>query len=169
MHVTIVHLTEDKNGTRHSEDEVFEKNEYFFPDGVTEEKEDMAKERLDGFVRWLGDAVTTGADKRDDGTDIPWLEIDATKLEPLFKPYYKDFADEVRALGECSLHDFSTNSSKLRQAMFALQQAYKFDWAYVLTDYGDASPISAWLRALQYEGVPQKHRLYVQAVYDGDQ
>ncbi len=169
MHVTIVHLTEDKNGQRISDDAVFEQNECYFPDGVTEEEDELARERLEDFVRWFRGAATTGTDKRDNGTEIPWVEFDATKLEPLFEPYYGDFTRELGELKECTLRDFATNSSRIQQAMFNLRMAYKFDWAYVLTDYGAATPISAWLRAMQYEGLPAKQRLYVQAVYDGDQ
>ncbi len=169
MHVTIVHLTEDKDGPHIGEDAVFEQNEQYFPDGVTEESGNLLKERLDDFVEALGDAVTTGADKRGDGSVVRWIEFDNEKLEPLFSRHHAQFLHEARKLAECTLYDFSTSCGELTRAMHDLTYAYKFDWAYVLSDYGDATPISAWMRAARYKGLPRMQRLYVQAVYDGDQ
>lgn len=170
MHVTIVHLTEDINGkAAFSEDAVFEQNESAFPDGVTKETGELRDERLAMFTDLLGDAVTTGTARRADGSEARWVELDTDRIEPLFATHHANFLRAARKLASCTLGDFASSGGELARAMYELNCAYKFDWAYVLNDFGEATPISSWLRVARYAGMPRLQRFYVQAVYDGDQ
>ena len=164
MHVTIAYLNSEASDSRIlHEDSVFERNESLFPDGVTAHAdEDEFKEDIERIVEWFGDAA---AYEDKDGKHK--LTIKHDKIRKLFEPYWKEFQESLQRLHDYTFDNFVT-SRGIATELDRLNEAFKFDWLYILDDMGVAEPISEWLHDLARSEEPES-TFYIVATYDGDQ
>jgi hypothetical protein len=174
MHVTIAKLTESEKDKRHiPEEEVFAENPGKFDDGVTEHHGDDFDSAVDELCRALSPMLYERGTVEVDGKKVPWIDLDVCHAAPLFAECWKEFQEVVRQLSGVTEAGFRLGNYNVESAVQRLREAYDFDWMYVLDDYCGATPVSAWLRALQkdekYHGGAAIRRFYVHATYDGDQ
>lgn len=170
MHVTIAHLSSEKNGIEYyrDEDEVFGSNENFFPDGVEEHRDDARQDDIDEIVKWLGNAATYGTEEYE-GKTLHWIEVDKNKAYDLFAVYWLDFCKELKRLYSMRIDDFTKAPSDMEHSIDRVKNLFHFDWLYILDNYGVATPVSDWLRYLRNDSEPDRQRFYIHATYDGDQ
>jgi len=170
MNVVIAQLSANKAPRCHYDaDDLFGDNQDSFYDGVEEHFDDDYNEDVRQIFEWLKPGLVNVGLEEVDGKKIPWLELDTRNLKPIFQKHWEGFQEELQKLVAASSDDFSTGSTAIDSAMYALKQCYDFDWLYVFDTQTHCQTIADWLRCIQGHEQPFVQRYYIHATYSGDQ